>query len=185
MRYLVRTPEGELHVEVVEGEVRVDGVDLEAEWAPVEGTPVSSLLVGNRSYRVSVVRGQGGRWTLEVAGWRLDAVVEDERKRALSRWVGAREVRGGTQAIRAPMPGLVVKVEVNEGEEVAAGQAVLVVEAMKMENELRAEAAGRVSRVWVQAGEAVEKDQMLLEIAVSSSAVEGAGPGEKEGEKRR
>jgi pyruvate carboxylase subunit B len=62
------------------------------------------------------------------------------------------------------MPGLVVKVEVQEGDEVVAGQGVAIVEAMKMENELKTESAGVVSRVHVSPGEAVEKDQILIEL---------------------
>lgn len=176
MRYRVRTAGRELQVELGKGEVRVDGTPREVAWAPVPGTPVASLLVGSRSYRILGRRGKGGRWVLEVDGWRLEAVVEDERRLALNRWAGSREVKGGKWTLRAPMPGLVVKVEVREGDEVVEGQALLVVEAMKMENELRAEAAGRVSRVAVEAGEAVEKDQALLEILPLEERASGEGP---------
>ncbi|NNF26941.1 MAG: hypothetical protein HKN73_06975 [Gemmatimonadetes bacterium] len=66
------------------------------------------------------------------------------------------------------MPGLVVKVEVAEGDAVEVGQGLVVVEAMKMENELTATAAGTVARVAVNAGDAVEKDQVLLEFEQES-----------------
>jgi pyruvate carboxylase subunit B len=62
------------------------------------------------------------------------------------------------------MPGLVVKLEVDEGDTVEAGQGVVIVEAMKMENELKAEAAGVVSCIHVAAGEAVEQDQVLIDL---------------------
>ena len=72
------------------------------------------------------------------------------------------------------MPGLVVKVEVAEGDAVHPGQGLLIVEAMKMENELKAEAAGFVARIHVGPGEAVEKDQVLIDFAAPD---EGADPG--------
>ena len=62
------------------------------------------------------------------------------------------------------MPGLVVKVEVAEGDQVVNGQALVVVEAMKMENELRADIEGRVKRVRVGPGQTVEKNQVLIEF---------------------
>jgi biotin carboxyl carrier protein len=62
------------------------------------------------------------------------------------------------------MPGLVVRVEVSEGDEVGPGQGLVIVEAMKMENELRADVAARVKAVHVKPGEAVEKDQVLIDF---------------------
>ena len=63
------------------------------------------------------------------------------------------------------MPGLVVRVEVAEGDEIRPGQGLVIVEAMKMENELRAEVAGRVVKIHVAAGAAVAKDQVLIDLA--------------------
>jgi len=66
--------------------------------------------------------------------------------------------------IKAPMPGLVLKVEVKEGQEVEPGAVFLILEAMKMENVIRASAAGKVKKLHAKAGEAVEKGQLLIEI---------------------
>jgi biotin carboxyl carrier protein len=63
------------------------------------------------------------------------------------------------------MPGMVVKIEVAEGDRVEAGQGVAIVEAMKMENELRAGGPGVVARIHVREGDAVEKDQVLVDLA--------------------
>ena len=68
----------------------------------------------------------------------------------------------------APMPGLVVRVNVREGDEVRSGQGLVVMEAMKMENELRATAAGVVRRVVVAAGSAVEKGALLVEMEAAT-----------------
>lgn len=81
--------------------------------------------------------------------------------RALS---GASTKPAGPGHLAAPMPGLIVRVNVKEGELVRAGQGLVVMEAMKMENELRATSAGVVHRVLVSAGDAVEKGALLLEM---------------------
>jgi biotin carboxyl carrier protein len=70
----------------------------------------------------------------------------------------------GPEPIRAPMPGLVVKVEVEEGDLVEAGGGLLVVEAMKMENELTATVAGRVGKIHAVAGQTVEKGEVLMDM---------------------
>ena len=70
----------------------------------------------------------------------------------------------GPRPVVAPMPGMVLRVEVEEGDRVEEGQGIVIVEAMKMENELRALSAGYVTRIHVREGEAVEKDQILVEL---------------------
>ncbi|MGH7016199.1 MAG: acetyl-CoA carboxylase biotin carboxyl carrier protein subunit, partial [Caulobacteraceae bacterium] len=70
-----------------------------------------------------------------------------------------------SRQVLSPMPGLVVSVEVGEGEEVKAGQALLVVEAMKMQNIIRAEREGRIARLCAKAGETVAADDILAEFA--------------------
>jgi pyruvate carboxylase subunit B len=72
------------------------------------------------------------------------------------------------------MPGLLVQLEVAIGDRVEAGQGVAIVEAMKMENELKAEAPGVVARIHVRPGQAVEKDQVLIELHAPADAEEGA-----------
>jgi pyruvate carboxylase subunit B len=81
-------------------------------------------------------------------------------------------VAKGPAPIRAPMPGLVVKVEVEEGELVEAGGGLLVVEAMKMENSLTARVGGRVGTIHVVAGQTVEKDEILMDLLPSEEGSE-------------
>jgi biotin carboxyl carrier protein len=78
---------------------------------------------------------------------------------------GAGRPAAGPGPVRAPMPGMVVRVEVAEGDAVAPGQGIVVVEAMKMENELKTESGGVVARINVEAGQAVEKGAVLVEFA--------------------
>lgn len=111
---------------------------------------------------------QDGRRRVEVVigGWRFDAVVEDAgradlRDRATRERAGG-NASGGPLEVRAIIPGRVVDVRVTADDEVEAGQALLVVEAMKMQNELRAPRAGTVTRVAVAAGSTVEVGDLLV-----------------------
>jgi biotin carboxyl carrier protein len=94
--------------------------------------------------------------------------VLEERARHIRGLAGAAAGPRGPAALRAPMPGLVVRVQVEAGQRVAAGAGVVVLEAMKMENELRAAGAGVVRTVRVRAGEAVEKGQVLVDFEAGS-----------------
>lgn len=109
-----------------------------------------------------------GRRTVEVVvdGWRFELVVEDEARAALreraSRDRSAITGAGGPLEIRAIIPGRVVSVAVVPGDRVEAGQTLLAVEAMKMQNELRAPRSGAVSRVPATAGSTVEVGDVLV-----------------------
>lgn len=89
----------------------------------------------------------------------------DDRRSLLLKSLGREEAnKSGSVVVMSPMPGMVVKVEVREGEEVSEGQGLIVLEAMKMENELKAPVRGRVSSVHVQRGTSVEKGEKLVTI---------------------
>ncbi len=147
----------------------VDGVPVPIELAPASASPavaspVRSVRIGGRSLRVLPRRDAEGRWWLEVEGHRVSALVLDRGQEAVRRARKASGAGSGPTALRAPMPGLVVRVEVAPGDEVQAGQGIVIVEAMKMENELKAAAPGVVRAVHVEAGNAVEKDTVLVEF---------------------
>ncbi|HBY98241.1 MAG: biotin/lipoyl-binding protein [Ardenticatenaceae bacterium] len=144
-----------------DGRVEVDGQMLAVDLQHIADEQVWSLLVEQHSYEVytEFVEGQ---WRVLVDGERHEVIVEDERLRLIKALGGKAARSVGDVQIKAPMPGLVVKVLVEEGESVAANQAVVILEAMKMENELRAARAGRIKGVRVQPGQAVDQGQVLL-----------------------
>ena len=107
------------------------------------------------------------RWA-ERSGW--DVEVLDERARHLRQLAGSGRGKRGGNVLKAPMPGLVVRVEVEPGQAVVEGQGVVVLEAMKMENELRASAAATVAAVRVAPGAAVEKGDVLVEYSLAEGA---------------
>jgi pyruvate carboxylase subunit B len=150
----------------VDGEtIGVDGESFRAYLLALEGAPVRLVTIGNEVHRVVVRRGETrGRYTLWIDGWRYEVEAVDERTHTIRAMTAVSAPPAGPAPIRAPMPGLVVRVAVEPGDEVAAGQGVVVVEAMKMENELRASVAGRVRAVHATAGQAVEKGAILVEL---------------------
>jgi biotin carboxyl carrier protein len=109
-----------------------------------------------------------GRVSVEVVvdGWRFVLLVEDEARAALreraSRDLGAHGGTGGPLEVRAIIPGRIVSVAVAPGDRVESGQTLLAVEAMKMQNELRAPRAGTVSRVPASGGSTVEVGDVLV-----------------------
>lgn len=157
---------GERAFEVVLGPegVSVDGRAVSAALEHADGTPVRGLFLDHRTYRVVAERRGSGSWSLRLNGSVIEADVVDERTKAIREMTGSGAAPTGPRPIVAPMPGMVVKVEVAEGDRVEAGQGVVIVEAMKMENELRALGPGLVSRVRVRPGDAVEKDQVLVDL---------------------
>jgi acetyl/propionyl-CoA carboxylase alpha subunit len=136
-----------------------------AELSDVEGSPLRMVRIGTHVHRVIVERREGrGRYTLWIDGYRFDVEALDERTRAIRELSRANAAATGPAPIKAPMPGLIVRVNVKAGDTVEAGQGVVVMEAMKMENELRAMAAGTVRSVEVVAGQAVEKGTLLVAL---------------------
>jgi biotin carboxyl carrier protein len=165
MRYFVTVNGRTYEVELGGSQaVRVDGRALSAELRAVPGTPVKHLLLDGRSYTLIATRANGAGWALHLDGQRLEVEAVDERTRAIREMTGHSAPARGPKPVRAPMPGLVVRIEVEAGQHVQPGQGVAVIEAMKMENELRADGAGVVARVLVAAGQAVEKGAVLVEF---------------------
>jgi len=164
MKYLVTVGGREIEVEVDGDKVTVAGVTRTAMLRTVAGTLPRQLLVDGRPTVLTLRSSGRGQWTLGVGGDRWEAEVVDERTRHIRSLTAGSNAPRGPAILRAPMPGLVVRVLVEAGQEVAAGAGVVVLEAMKMENELKAPSAGVVGAIRVGAGEPVEKGQVLVEL---------------------
>jgi acetyl/propionyl-CoA carboxylase alpha subunit len=165
VKYIVDVNGSPVVVELDGDGVRVDGERLQAGLADVEGTPVKLVTVGSEVHRVVARRGgTRGRYTLWLDGYRYEVDALDERSRAIRELAGPAAGAGGPAPLVAPMPGLVIRVNVKPGDSVQAGQGLVVMEAMKMENELRSPAAGTVKRVGAEPGTAVEKGTVLVEL---------------------
>jgi acetyl/propionyl-CoA carboxylase alpha subunit len=139
--------------------VRINGVVVDpavsADIVEVEPGVYSALVDGN-SYELAITGDE-----IEVRGTLLIVERDDPR-----RWNPATSSRRaeGREALKAPMPGKVIRILVSEGQEIAAGQGLIVVEAMKMQNEMKAPRAGRVAAITVREQEAVTAGQILIAI---------------------
>ena len=160
-------------IDVEGGAVTVDGERLESHWAAIPGTPLIHLLLGKDSWTVACQQLDNRRWALGAAGERFEVEVQDDRSKQIEALTGQQRKAAVGGVVKAPMPGLVVRVEVTMGQAVAAGEGLVVVEAMKMENELRAPSTGVVAQIHVKAGDRVEKGAALVTLADKSSQPSG------------
>ena len=165
MMYVVEVNGRRLNVEIRDGEAIVDGVKFSVSMQAVAGTPVRIVGVNDSVHRVVLrERVARGRYRMWLDGHRYDAEALDSRARAIRDMQASVAKPSGPAPLRAPMPGLIVQLRVKVGDTVAAGAGLVVMEAMKMENELRTVAAGKVRAVHVTVGAAVEKGALLVEL---------------------
>jgi len=164
VKYCVTIQGQEQEVEVNGDEIRLNGEPFEARLISVPGTPLRRLQLDGSS-RIYAMVGSGDGWTVLADGEIHSVVVEDERTRQLRKVTGQSDRHEHGGVVKAPMPGMVLRLEVEVGQTVAQGAGVAVLEAMKMENEIKAPAAGVVSAIPVEAGQAVEKGAVLVELA--------------------
>jgi pyruvate carboxylase subunit B len=163
--YVVDIEGQETTVEIGPEGARVGDAVMQAELVEIPGSPIRMLRLGDAVFEVLAQRGvQRGAFTVTLGGVRLTAEALDQRGRALRALSVAAATRHGPEPIRAPMPGLVTRVLVGVGDAVRAGDGLVVMEAMKMENELRAKSDGRVRAVPIAPGTAVEKGTVLVEL---------------------
>ena len=143
--------------------VTVDGRSRLVDARRVEGSAWSLATPDGGPTRLVDIDGNGPDYVVGIDGRSVPLKLVEGRRAALT-GVAARPQRSGPQPVRAPMPGKVVKVLAQPGEQVKSGQGVVVIEAMKMENELRAPRDGKVVEVTVKEGQAVEAGQVLASI---------------------
>ena len=165
MKYLTRFAgeEREFVIERTDGKLVVRRGDHThaIDLALIGDGATFSLLVDGRSYDVvaDVVREQV---TIDMLGQRFAVHVEDERERAAHAVAGHKQ--GGKRELHASMPGIVIDLKVAVGDVVEEGRTLVVLEAMKMQNPLAAESAGKVTRILCKKGEAVAAGALLIEL---------------------
>ena len=165
MKYVVDVSGRSIVVELDGDVARVEGTEVRVSLSDLSGTPVSLVSLGSQVHQVTVSRGATrGRYTLSIDGRRHDVEALDERTHAIRQLSAATAAPTGPAPLVAPMPGLIVRVNVAVGDTVKAGQGLVVMEAMKMENELRSGSAGLVKAVRATPGTAVERGATLVEL---------------------
>jgi biotin carboxyl carrier protein len=162
-------------------ELEIDGQVIEAEFAATDGSArltfggatreaqvsepepgVFTVIINNRVYACALEQHASGSTEVVVNGRRIPVAARDKKRlRALA---GAGAGASGQVKLSSPMPGKVVRVLLNAGDEVAAHQGVLVVEAMKMQNEVQSPKAGKVAEIKVAEGQTVNAGETLAVI---------------------
>jgi biotin carboxyl carrier protein len=158
------TVEGETFLIEIEGEkVFVNGQAHVVDMQSIDDLNLYSLLVDNTSHEAFIEGEEGQFQVLLQAGEMYNVQVKGGRPRPTKIKKPFSDLRG-EMTIRAPMPGLVVDVPVAEGQPVATGEVLVILESMKMEQELRAEWGGTVRSVHVQPGDVAGQDQALVTV---------------------
>jgi biotin carboxyl carrier protein len=164
MKYITTVEDKQFTVEIIDDKhISVNGKIYNIDFENVSGQPVYSLIVDGKSHEAYVQPGEEN-WQVLLRGRLYPAVVEDEREKRLRAAAGSGVAESGEFHLKAPMPGLVVAIPVNEGQDVKKGQVLLILESMKMQNELKAPRDGKVNRIKVKPGESVEQKQALLSV---------------------
>jgi propionyl-CoA carboxylase alpha chain len=141
------------------------GGDLYAaaiQWNP--GDTLLRLTENSRTHMFQVMRGAGG-YRIRHGGATIAVTVRSAESARLAALMPAKQSAGSSKALLSPMPGLVVSVNVREGQCVKAGEPLAVIEAMKMENVLTAERDATVKKIAASKGDSVAVDQVILEFA--------------------
>jgi biotin carboxyl carrier protein len=164
MKYITTVEGKEYQVEVLDGKhASVNGRVHNIDFESISGQPVFSMLMDGKSFESYVYPGEQ-EWQVLLLGRMYQVKVEDEREKRLRTTAGGSVAEGVEFHLKAPMPGLIISVNVNDGDEVKKGQVLLILESMKMQNELKAPRDGKVNRVRIKPGESVEQKQTLLSV---------------------
>ena len=164
MKYITTVNGKEYTIEIdQEDEILVNGKKYLIDFQQLPEGGTLSLLINNRSLE-AIVDKREEAYEVLIHGELYAVRVQDERSYRLAQARSTLVEDAGAISINSPMPGLILDVLVGEGDRVQKGDKVVILESMKMENELRAGRDGQVTRVFVQPGDSVEKNQELVTI---------------------
>lgn len=150
----------ELHPD---GKVIVDGKSYDVDFEIVSGQFVYSLIVDGHSYETQLHEDDDG-YNILMRGDLYTVQVEDEREKRLKDAAGLGADTGSGYILKSPMPGLIVKVPVKEGDAIEKGDVLVILESMKMQNELKSPKEGTVTKVSIKEGDSVEQRQIIIEM---------------------
>jgi acetyl/propionyl-CoA carboxylase alpha subunit len=154
---------GEKRFEVtIDGEIaKINGREVDYDLRKLRDGKIHALITDGKIYEFAVERVNGG-FDLWYSSGQLHADISDEKLERLRQLTGDKDGSHKISVLKAPMPGLVLKIEVEPGQHVKKGDGLVIVEAMKMENELKAHAPGVVKEIKVTPRQPVEKNQVLI-----------------------
>jgi biotin carboxyl carrier protein len=165
MKYITTVNDQKYTIEIdQEGQITVNDQEYRVDFQQLSEGGILSLLLNQHSLE-AIVEERDQSWEVLIRGELYLVKVQDERAYRLAKARGITiEVTGEANVI-SPMPGLIIEVPVEVGQFIKKGDQVIILESMKMENELRAPRDGTVKKIWVSKGASVEKNELLVTIA--------------------
>ncbi len=171
MKYQAEIEEQKFDIQLVDEEnLSVDGEAISFSIKRGSKPEHFSLILNGRSFQVWIENGEmrqgegSSMLRVHLSGFDYEVKVDDERSMRIREFAGADTGSKDIGQIRAPMPGLVVKLLVETGQEVKKGEGLLIVEAMKMENEIKSPVNGAVTEIRVAEKQTVEKGEILIVV---------------------
>ncbi len=165
MKYFAKVSAKEIQIEIGESDnglfLIVNGKSRHTEFARVGSDNLFSLIVENRSHQLFFEETDNGHW-VSVDGHKFLVELEDEKTRLIRRLIKSDDKPQGLTEIKAPMPGLIINLFVKENQPVKKGDGLVIIEAMKMENEIQANVDGTVKKILVNEGDSIDKGAVLI-----------------------
>jgi biotin carboxyl carrier protein len=165
MKYFTKVSGRELQIEVVESDsglaLIVNGKAHHVELDRIGSDNLFSLIIDNRSHQLFLEETDTGHW-VSVDGHKFFVELEDEKTRFIGGLIKSDAKPQRLTEIKAPMPGLIVKLFVKENQPVKKGDGLVIIEAMKMENEIRANGDSTVKKILLNEGDSVDKGAVLI-----------------------
>ncbi len=164
MKYVTTIDGHEYLIDIIDDHlVTVNSVNVTVDFSPVGDQEVYSLVVDGKSVDATVLLNED-TWQVLFQGNLYTAVVEDEREKRLRASLGGRVAEHEDYHLKAPMPGMVISIPVEEGQVIHKGDVLAILESMKMQNELRSPREGKVTRVRIKPGDRVEQKETILSV---------------------
>ena len=164
MKYQINSGESKFDIDIDrEGVIRMAGEVIEADLQKVIDPSLYSLILSKRSFELRIDQIEEA-YQVQIKGLTINVTVEDERAKLLAGAKSAATTDAREVVIKSPMPGVIIDLPVQQGDQVEAGQLLVVVESMKMHNEFSAPRAGIVKAVRVKSGEKVVQNTILITI---------------------
>jgi biotin carboxyl carrier protein len=163
MKYIATIDDKQYQIEINdEDRITVDDQPVDLDFKTMaEGQPIYSLILNGKSYEAMIELTDEG-WQVMLQGQMYLIDIEDERQRRLRMASGGGSTESGELKLKAPMPGLIVDVPVEPGQEIDKGDNLIILESMKMQNELKSPREGTIARINVKPGDSVNQNQVLL-----------------------
>jgi len=164
VKYITTIDDVDFEVEIMnDHQIRLNDKIYEVNFEEISSEMIYSIIVDGKAYEINISQDED-EWYIFIRGTMYTAAVIDEREKRLREASGELALSSGEYTLVAPMPGLVVKVPVKAGKKVDKGDVLVILESMKMQNELRSPHDGTIIEVFVRKGDRVEKREPLVVI---------------------